>query len=101
MVSSKSLNRLSVTIKGGQGGSLEVARARIWLMKILFTALYCVVAVTVGELTDKAGKNYKKRLTLNASFFYDLLFPLGFRLYSYSNNMVLRAIWDNTPEFHL
>ncbi len=50
MASSRSLNRLSVTIKGGHGGSLEVARARILMMRALFLALYCVVAVRLFDL---------------------------------------------------
>ncbi len=50
MAIKKSADRLSVTIKGGRGGSLEVARNRIWIMKIFFVALYLVVALRLFDL---------------------------------------------------
>ncbi|MBL4588493.1 MAG: penicillin-binding protein 2, partial [Alphaproteobacteria bacterium] len=44
------LNRLSVTTKGGQGGALEVARARILIVRAVFLVLYCVVAVRLFDV---------------------------------------------------
>ncbi len=45
-----SINRLSVTIKGGRGGALEVAHARILMMRALFLILYCVIGVRLFDL---------------------------------------------------
>lgn len=50
MVGNKALNRLSVTIKGGRGGALEVAWGRVFIMKTIFLGLYCVIGLRLFDL---------------------------------------------------
>ncbi len=50
MVSRSAFNRLSVTIKGGQGGALEVAWSRVNVIRVAFLVLYCVVGLRLFDL---------------------------------------------------